>query len=419
MTGASFFLLLGFGVPIFVVLGLSALIFIVSTGNWSLLDSYLRQFYQGMNSYGLLAVPAFILVGELMNAGGLTRRLIAMANVVFSALRGGLAFVSLAANMMMAAIVGSAIAQIAVMTRVMVEEMAENGYSRDQAAAITCAGGLLGAIVPPSMPFVVFAVLAQISVGDMFLAGIIPGLLIGLGYVIVIMIQGRRYRFPRGPLLPDLPPWLTLARGLPALSIPFVIVGSILSGYATPTESAGIAAALALFLGLAVHREIKLRDLSEVLARTVRGSTIALTLVAAAKVFGWVIVYENIPQRIAEVLTNLTSNPTVFLALVVLAILVVGMVLDGIAALILVVPVLLPIAIGDYGIGAKQFGVILVLTLVLGLLTPPVGAGVYVASATSGVPAARLFSSVLPFIAAVMGVLCVLIVAPALIDFWI
>lgn len=423
MIGAAFFVLLLAGVPIFVVLGLCAIVFAISTGNLALLDSFLRQFNQGMNNYGLLAVPVFILVGELMNAGGITRRLVALANVFLGTLRGGLAYVNLAANMMMAAIVGSAVAQIAVMSRVMVEEMSENGYPRDQAAAITCAGGLLGAIVPPSMPFVVFAVLAQISVGNMFLSGIVPGLMIGFAYLAILVVQARRHKFPRSQDQSQGSPRLSsiaiVLRGVPALMIPVVIVGSILGGYATPTESGGLAALIAFVIGTLVHREISIAKLSQVLVRTVCGSAIALALIGAASAFGWVIIYERIPQRIAEFLVTLTSDPTLFLALVVLAMLVVGMVLDGIAALILVVPILLPIATMNYGIPATQFGAIVVLTLVLGLLTPPVGAGVYIAAAVGGVPPGRLFRTILPYVFAVMSVLVILVLAPSLIDFWI
>ncbi|NYS59639.1 TRAP transporter large permease [Vreelandella salicampi] len=420
MTVMVFALLLLGAVPIALVLALTAMWYIYASGNTVLFASYPQQLFSAIESYGLLAIPLFMLAGELMNEGGLTRRLIALARIFVGGFRGGLAYINLIANMMMAAIIGSAASQIAIMSRAMVPAMEHEGYDKPYSAAITAAGGLLSPIIPPSMLFVLFGVIAQVPIAEMFIAGLLPGLLLGLAFFIVIAVVGLLQQYPRGQWPSRQQALADFAWGLPALSIPVIIIGGILLGIATPTESAALASLAALLIGRFVYRDLDLGRLPQVLRRTAVNAGLVIMLIAAAGVFGWVVVYEQLPQMAAAWIAALTTDPFMFLLLLIGVLLLVGMVIDGIAALILVVPIVLPIAQNQFDISAYQFGVVVCLTLVMGLLTPPVGAGLFVASSMTGAPPLKIFRALLPFLLATLIILVLLAWQPwlteALID---
>ncbi len=405
------------GVPIALVLAVSALVYIALSGNHILFLSYPQQLFSGLENYGLLAIPLFMLTGELMNKGGVTRRLVSMASIIAGGFKGGLAYVNLLANTMMASIIGSAAAQISIMSQVMVPEMEKHGYTKEFAAATTAAGGLLSPIIPPSMLFVIYGVVAQVAIGDMFIAGIIPGLLLSLGFFAMITILGLWQDYPRGewPSANDAIR-MTIA-GLPAFLIPIVIIGGILLGLASPTESAALATLTALLVGKFIYKELHVRDLPEILQRTAINSALVIFLIAGANVFGWIIIYEQVPQAIASWLTQLTSDPLVFILTINLMLIGVGMIIDGIAAMIIIVPILLPIATINYGIDPIVFGVIICLNLVLGLLTPPVGAGLFIISAMTKVSIGKIFRTISPFLLVTVIVLLILSLQPGLITF--
>ncbi|MCI5096682.1 MAG: TRAP transporter large permease [Rhodobacteraceae bacterium] len=414
MTPILFAILLFGSVPIALVLALTALWYIHESGNTVLYDSFAQQMFAGVENYGLLAIPLFILTGELMNEGGMTQRLVHAARVFVGGFRGGLAYINLLANMFMAAIIGSAASQIAVMSRAMVPAMEKEGYDPGFAAATTAAGGLLAPVIPPSMLFVIYGVLAQLPIGDMFLAGIIPGLILGVTFFAVVALIGMVQQFPKGDWMTGREAVIAIRNALPAFLIPLAIVGGILFGIASPTESAGVASLIALAVGWGIYREIRPRDLGALFVRTATNSALVIFMIAAANVFGWVVVYEEIPQKLAALIATVTSDPFVFLLIVNLCLLVVGMLIDGIAALILITPILLPIAMNTYDIDPFQFGVVISLNLVLGLLTPPVGVGLYIASAMSGVKPFKIFTALWPFLLAVTMVLILLSYVPAL-----
>ncbi|WP_298936828.1 TRAP transporter large permease [uncultured Ruegeria sp.] len=419
MSPIVFLATLLLSVPVAIVLAITATWYIWESGNTILYDSFTQKMFGGLENYGLLAVPLFMLTGELMNEGGMTRRLVALAGVFVGGFRGGLAYINLLANMFMAAIIGSATAQIAVMSRAMVPAMEEEGYSKGFAAATTAAGGLLAPVIPPSMMFVIFGVLAQIPIGEMFIAGIIPGLLLAGAFALVIALIGWIQQFPKGVWMSHKDAAHTLISALPAMLIPVSIIGGILFGIATPTESAAIASLIAFLVGWLIYGELKPQNLGEMFKRTASNASMILFMIAAASVFGWVIIYEEIPQHLAGLITSVTSDPFMFLLIVNAALLLVGMVIDGIAAIILITPILLPIAIGSYDISPYQFGVVVCLNLVLGLLTPPVGIGLYIASSMSGTTPGAILRSLWPFLIAVTGVLILLSYAPRLSTFLI
>ncbi|APX94182.1 C4-dicarboxylate ABC transporter permease [Halomonas sp. 1513] len=408
MTLAVFAVLLLAAVPIALVLALTAAWYIADSGNTVLFESYPQQLFGAIESYGLLAIPLFMLAGELMNEGGVTRRLIDLARLLVGGFRGGLAYINLVANMMMAAIIGSAASQIAIMSRAMVPAMEREGYDTPYSAAITAAGGLLSPIIPPSMLFVLFGVIAQVPIAEMFIAGILPGLLLGFGFFLAIAVVGLRQQYPKGNWPTRAEARRALIMGVPALSIPLIIIGGIMLGLATPTESAALASLAALLLGRLLYGELTLGQLPRVLTRTAVNAGLVIMLIAAAGVFGWVVTYERLPQMAAAAISALTTDPFLFLLLVIGSLLLVGMIIDGIAALILVVPILLPIATQQFGISPYQFGVVVCLTLVLGLLTPPVGAGLFIASSMTGASPLRIFRALIPFLLATLATLVLL-----------
>ncbi|GGH30773.1 TRAP transporter, DctM subunit [Cribrihabitans marinus] len=414
MTPLVFLVLMFASVPIALVLALTAMWYVQESGNIVLYDSFAQQVFAGIENYGLLAIPLFILTGELMNEGGMTQRLVRAARVFVGGFRGGLAYINLLANMFMAAIIGSAASQIAVMSRAMVPAMVKEGYDPGFAAATTAAGGLLAPVIPPSMLFVIYGVLAQLPIGDMFIAGIIPGLILSVAFFVVIALVGFTQNFPKGEWMTLGAAALALRDALPAVLIPVAIVGGIIFGIATPTESAAVASLIAFAVGWGIYREIRPGQLGKLFVRTATNSSLVIFMIAAANVFGWVVVYEELPQKLAAFITTLTENPFLFLLIVNLCLLVVGMLIDGIAALILVTPILLPIAMNSYDISPFQFGVVISLNLVLGLLTPPVGVGLYIASAMSGVRPFQIFGALWPFLLAVSVVLILLSYFPAL-----
>ncbi|MEM9317707.1 MAG: TRAP transporter large permease [Pseudomonadota bacterium] len=414
MTPAVFLVTLFIAVPVALVLTLTAIWYIWESGNTILYDSFAQKMFSGLENYGLLAIPLFMLTGEMMNEGGMTRRLINAARVFVGGFRGGLAYINLLANMFMAAIIGSATAQIAVMARAMTPEMEREGYDIGFAAATTAAGGLLAPVIPPSMMFVIFGVLAQVPIGDMFLAGILPGLMLAAAFAIVLTIIGIWQGFPKGAWYTSREAIRALLYCLPAVLIPLAIIGGILLGIATPTESAAIASLVAFLIGWLIYRELKPSALFEMFKRTAVNASLIIFMIAAANVFGWVIIYEALPQKLATLITSITDNPFLFLLVVNLVLLAVGMIIDGIAAVILVTPILLPIAMNDYDISAYQFGVVMCLNLVLGLLTPPVGIGLYITASMSGATASAILRSLWPFLIAVAVVLILLSYFPAL-----
>ncbi len=412
MTGLVFLILLAIGLPVGLVLCIAALVFILDSGNPLLLDSYPLRLFSSLNNFGLLAIPLFILIGELMNAAGITGRLVRLAAAFVGALRGGLAHINLLANMMVASILGSATAQIAMMTQVMVPEMERAGYPRAFAAGLTAYGGLLGPIIPPSIVFVVYAVLAQVPVRDMLLAGLLPGLLLTGLFLLTVAWLGWRQGFPVGARLSWRGRLAALGAALPMLSIPVVIIGTILGGFGSPTEAAAIGAVVAAGIGLFYTRTLRLRDLPAILLRTGLNTALVLFLVAAAGVFSWVLIFGQVPQAVAVWIQQVATTPVAFLLLVLVVLLLVGTVIDGIPGLIMVVPILLPIATEIYGIHPLHFGVVVSVTLILGLLSPPVGIGLYVAASVGKVGAVEIFRATLPFFAVACLALLILALLP-------
>ena len=397
ITSLLFLAILLVGVPNGICLCLAGVVFILNSGSTVLFQSFPLQMFAGVDSYGLIAIPLFILIGEIMNSGGITRRLVELAMAFIGSVKGGLAYVNILANMMVASIIGSATAQVAIMSQVMVPEMEKQGYDKTFAAGITVYGGMLGPIIPPSVMFVVYSVLAQVAVSDMLIAGIIPGILLTLLFFVVIACMGFFYNYPRSEYRTLRQRARTALGASPTLLIPIVIVGSILGGFANPTEAAAVGAVAAALVGRFVTREFSFATMPRILLRSAMYSAIVLFLVSAAAVFSWLLIYGKVPQAVAAWIQTVAHDPVTFLLLTNVILLVIGTVIDGIPGLIMTVPILLPIATDIYGIDPRHFGVVVVINLVLGLMTPPVGLSFFVASAVTGAKPGKMFIVTLPF----------------------
>ncbi len=413
-TGLFFLAVMLLGVPIGVCLCLAGIVYIFATDATVLFQSFPSQMFGGVDSYGLIAIPLFILIGEIMGSGGITRRLVELAMGFVGSVRGGLAYVNILANMMLASIIGSATAQVAIMSKIMVPEMEKQGYDKTFAAGVTVYGGMLGPIIPPSVMFVVYSVLAQVAVGDMLMAGILPGILLTVLFFVVIACMGLIYNYPRSEKKTLRERARTIALASPTLLIPIVIVGSILTGIANPTESAAVGAVVSALVGRFVTRELRFAMLPKILLRSAVYSAIVLFLVAAAAVFSWLLIYGKVPQAAAAWIQTVAKDPVSFLLIANVILLVIGTVIDGIPGLIMTVPILLPIATEVYQIDPRHFGVVVVMNLVLGLMSPPVGLSFFVAAAVTGAKPGKMFLVTLPFFLISCAALVLLSLFPSL-----
>ena len=408
-----FFGLLFAGLPIVGTILIGAVVFMATNDLAVLYDSIPIQFYGALEINSLLAIPLFLLVGEIMNKAGLTQRLIAVAEVLVGGTRGGLAYANLFTNAMAASILGSAVAQIGVMSKVMIPAMERAGYHRAFSGAVTVSAGLLGPIIPPSMLMIIYGVVAVQPIAPLFIAGVVPGLLIVAALALVIFLYGV--------LGPGLPAGVksersksvkVLLEGLVPAAIPVVVIAGIMLGVMTPTESGAVASIIALVLGFA-YREIKLRDLSGILLGVATNTATITGLIAAASVLSWVLAFQGVPDLVVETMKNLTSSPFVFLLLVIGLMLVLGMFLESISVLIVVVPLLMPV-VNSLGIDPIHFGVVCTVATVIGLVTPPVGPGLYIAMVQAQIRMGPLFKATVPFLAAVLAVLVLVAAVPEL-----
>lgn len=416
LTIALFILLLIMGIPISMVLGIITVIYFLLNGQALLLESTPLRMFSGLENFGLLAIPLFMLMGEIMNEGGITTRLVNFAKLLLGHFRGGLAYVTVVANMFLASILGSANAQAAMMSKVMVPQMEKEGYKREFAGAITLASSIIAPIIPPSMIFIIYGTLSSTSIGAMFMGGILPGILYGIAFILMIAYMGYKQGFPKS----ERASFREIVRGtikmLPALLIPLTVVAGILTGVFTATESAAVACLLAIIVGAVIYRELNFKKFPKMLINTVTNTATVTFLIIMANIFGWMIAFEQIPQLLADLILNITESPWVFLLLVNVLLLIVGMLLDGIAALVILVPVFMPL-VQALQIDPVHFGVIICINLTLGLLTPPVGTGLFIVSSMAEVKFETLVKAVFPFIIVSIVVLMIITYIPQLVLF--
>lgn len=371
-----------------------------------------QRMFQGFNSFSLLAVPFFVLAGDLMNKCGITQRLIDFSYMLVGRIPGGLAHSNIAASMFLGGISGSAVADAAAIGSIMVPGMIRNGYNPGFSAAVTAAASTMGPIIPPSILMVIMGVTTGMSIGGLFMAGIVPGLLLGLGMMAYSYVVAIRENYPR-----DTNP-LTLRRffrefwkALPALMAPTIIMGGIMFGFFTSTEAAAVAVLYALLLGVC-QRTLRMKDLIEVLGSSVLTTAVLLLIIGTANAFAWLLAAEQIPNQLAELIQSVTSNKLIILLLLNILLLFVGMFMEGGAAIIILAPTLLNVAT-QVGIEPLHFGMIMVLNMAVGLLTPPLGVCLFVICGVTKLDLAYVIRAVLPFIAVEIGVLLLVTYVPA------
>lgn len=365
----------------------------------------------GADTFTLLAIPFFILAGELMNAGGLSRRIIDFAIACVGHIRGGLGIVAIMAAVIMASISGSAAADTAALAAILIPMMAKAGYNVPRSAGLIAAGGVIAPVIPPSMAFIVFGVAANVSITQLFMAGIVPGLLMGISLVITWLIVVRKDKVEALPRAPGKERLRATARALWALGMPVIILGGIKMGVVTPTEAAVVAAAYALFVGMVIYRELKPSELPRVILQAAKTTAVIMFLVCAALVSSWLITAANIPAEITGFIEPLIDRPMLLMFVIMLVVLVVGTALDLTPTILILTPVLMPI-IKQAGIDPVYFGVLFIMNTCIGLLTPPVGVVLNVVSGVGRVPLGKVTVGVWPFLVTQVLVLFLLVLFP-------
>lgn len=401
----SFVLLIAFGMPIGFSIGLAGVIGLIDMGGAQFLAVGPSKIFNGLNIFPFLAMPFFILAGEVMNDTGITDRLVKLAQVLVGRFRGGLAHTNMLASVFFAGLTGSATADAAAFGRTLVPAMVKEGYKRDYACAVTAAGSIIGPTIPPSGLMVVYGSLMGVSIAGLFAAGVLPGLAICLVCMIVIAIGGNRENLPksaRGATLREV--WQTFVSSLTALAMPVIILGGILGGVVTPTEAASLAVGYALFIGTFVYRTLTLKGLYGMLVRTARITGVIFVIIAFAGILGWWMSFERIPQMIAEAVLGLSDNRYMVIAIIIGLLLIVGMVMDITAILIILAPVLVPLT-EQIGLSPIHAGIIFILALNISLMTPPVGACLFVLSSVTGERLERISVKLFPFLIAEVVVL--------------
>jgi tripartite ATP-independent transporter DctM subunit len=401
--------LLIIGAPVTVSLGVGSLIFIWMEGTPDLV--VLHRMIQGIDSFPLIAVPFFILAGHLMNSSGITTRIFDFAKAIVGWMHGGLGHVNIGASIIFAGMSGAAVADAGGLGTIEIKAMRDAGYDDDFSVGITAASSTIGPIIPPSLPLVIYGVMASCSIGELFAAGFIPGLLMGLSLMIMVALYSHRRGYPRDASFSVSRLWETFKRAFLPLQTPTIIIGGILTGIFTPTESAIAAVVYAMFLGLFVYRTLTWRHILRVSMDTIETSAAILMIVASATIFAWILIDQQVAVILADALLGFSQNKTVILIIIMGVVLLIGCFMETIAAITILVPVLLPIA-QTVGIDTVHLGIIVILNLMLGLLTPPVGMVLYVLSKVSGVKFEQCVTATAPFIVPLLIVLGLLTFLP-------
>ncbi|NQY92820.1 MAG: TRAP transporter large permease [Campylobacteraceae bacterium] len=409
----TFFTLLILGLRIGVVVGISGIVGIMTISGFDFMSVVPQKIFNGLNLFPFLAMPFFILAGEIMNHIGITSKIINFANVLVGHKRGGLAHANMISSVFFAGVSGAATSDAAAFGRTLVPAMVKAGYDRPFACAVTAAGSIIGPTIPPSGLMVVYGSLMGVSIGGLFASGILPGIAICIACMVVITIVSKRKNYPMAKEkagLKDI--FEAFKEAYLALIMPLIILGGIIFGVFTPTEAASIAVAYALFLGVFVYRNLNFQALSAIILSTARICGVIFLIIASASILGWYLSFEQIPQALTAAVISITDNPHLILLIIILFLLAVGMIMDITAMLIILAPILVPITI-DIGIDPLHAGIIFVLALNISLMTPPIGACLFVLSSVTGEKMERIAASLWPFLIVEIGILFLFAYSPA------
>jgi tripartite ATP-independent transporter DctM subunit len=402
----SFIVMLFFEVPIAVSLGLSSLLAILAIGDIPALLIVSQRILNGMNSFTLLAIPFFILAGLLMGRGGIARRLIDFANVLVGRLPGGLAYVNVITCMLFGSISGSSAAAVSSVGGFMIPLMNKMGYNRNFNASVTVTAATTGLLIPPSNAMIIYALAAggSVSIAAIFIAGIIPGILVGLGLMIVAGIASFRHHYGKGESYPLSQAFWMFLKALPALLLVVIILGGILSGVFTPTEASAIAVVYAFFLSVIIYKEVQLGQIPDILLQCVITTSVVFLLIGTSMATSWVLAYENIPFRISQALISLSENKYIILLTINVILLAVGTFMDMTPAILIFTPIFLPV-VKNLGMDPIQFGIIMVLNLSIGLCTPPVGTSLFIGCGIADTTVAKITPHLIKFFLAMILVM--------------
>lgn len=419
MTIAIFAVLIGMimlGLPIAVSMGLTSVIFFIILGEIDTLTMIPARMYSSTTGFPLLAIPFFILVGVLMNTGGMTQRIFRLAQCLVGHIKGGLGHVNVVNSMIFAGMSGAAVADAAGIGMVELEAMTKAGFPRRFSAAVTAASSTIGPIIPPSIPFVIFGSLTGTSVGRLFLGGFIPGLIMGIAMMITVYIISSRRGYPREKRATFRELIESALQAWSALITPVIIIGGILLGIFTPTEASVVAAIYALILTIGVYKELSFGDLPRLFWETLQHSVRVLFIISAAGIFGWLLIHQKVPEMVIKNLLALSHNPWVILAILNIILLILGCFMEGISIMLLTIPIFMPL-INKLGIDPVHFGVMMTLNLMVGLLTPPVGMVLYAVASVGNVPIGELAAELKWYIVALIISLALITFIPGLVTF--
>lgn len=407
----SFFMLILIGTPVAYAMGMAALL-----GAWWIdipLDAVMISIANGVNKFSLLAIPFFVLAGAIMAEGGMARRLVAFANVLVGFIRGGLSLVNILASTFFGAISGSSMADTASVGTVLIPEMEKKGYPRDFATAVTISGSVQAILIPPSHNAVIYSLAAggTVSIAALFVAGVLPGLLLGLTLAVMCLFMASKRQYPKGEVIPLRQALCICVDAMWGLMTMFIILGGILSGVFTPTESASIAVLWAFFVTMFIYRDYRWKELPKLMHRTVKTLAIVMILIAFAASFGYIMTLMQIPLKITTALTALSDNRYVILALINGLMLVLGTLMDMAPLILILTPILLPV-VTSIGVDPVHFGMIMMVNLGIGLITPPVGGVLFVGAAVAKLPMEQVVKALMPFFIALFFVLMVVTYVP-------
>ncbi len=409
----ALFGLIFLNVPIGIALiGTAAIMMSLSSGISTQLLT--QGLIRGIDNYPLLAIPFFMVAGEIMNQGGISRRIVSFANAIFGHIKGGLGYVTVVAGMIFAGVSGSAIADTAAIGTVMYPVMKDKGYNLERSAGLICSAGCIGPIIPPSIPMIIYGVTGGVSIVKLFLGGIIPGILVGIALMIVWFFHSRKAGYASTPRASWRAIGAATMQALWAFMLPIIILGGIIFGVMTPTEAAVVAVVYAFFVSSFVYREMRLADLPGIITAAMKSTASVMFVVGGATSAAYLITTAHIPEMLSEFLISFASSVNVLLLLINLLLLVIGCVMDTAPAILILTPILLPI-VTTFGVDPVHFGVVMVMNLCIGLLTPPVGAVLYVGSGLSNLSIHQLTRGMYPFILSMVAILFLITYFPDLV----
>lgn len=411
----SFVIILATGASIGVALGLSSAIVLYCVLNMPLVVVVQRMF-TSIDSFSFMAVPFFMLAGAFMSEGGVTKRIVDFSMALVGALAGGLALVVAVAGMFFAALSGSSAATTAAIGSAMIDEMEKRGYPRSFAAAVVASGGTVGIVIPPSITMVVYGSIANTSIADLFMAGFVPGILMGVTMCIVSWVISKKNGYRGEGQFSVMRIIRSTRECFWALMMPVIILGGIYTGIFTPTEAAAVAAVYGALVGLFIYRELKFSDLPRTLLSAAYNTTMIMFVVGAANLFGWILTNAQVPHMLAQAFADITTNPLIFMLLVNVLLLFIGTLINASAAVVILTPILLPVAVG-MGIDPMFFGVIMVINLAIGCITPPVGLDLFVVSSITGISIDKVTVKVMPYLIMLLVDLVIFTWVPSIITF--